>query len=252
MHFARWLPLLVIGVAGACGGHTDNTDTGSPDRAAEATDVGGSGASTKQGGPSAAGKTAGRAGATSPNAGSPSRSSGGDGSAGEPTASMPETAGAGGSCDCEPDMICEPGYVVSQDPSKCCRCVVDCLSVGCLELDCPAGSHEAQDDYECCPSCVADQPLTCAQAREKYEQRRGELMASIESMGCTDDADCTYFWEDNRCDVTCGTPLPLAGRDAIEDELDDFAEQSCTNCPQEQPIECPRPLPSTCVDSVCQ
>jgi hypothetical protein len=161
-------------------------------------------------------------------------------------------AGAAGACSCEDDIICEPGFVVSQDPAKCCRCVLDCLSVGCVEVDCPEGSHAIQEDDACCPSCVLDQPLSCDEAREKYDYLRTLLLADAGSVLCTTDEDCSRFEEDNRCSVTCGTAVPVAELDAIEEQLSDFAEHSCTNCPKQQPIPCGRPFPARCVDGACQ
>jgi hypothetical protein len=255
MRAVRWLSLLALGVIAACGGHTGTMLAGGRE---DTNEVGGS-ANAKQSDSDVSGAATARAGSSAASGGS--ASSGGSGSASggarSSTAGAPSvgTAGNAGSCTCRADpgeIACEPGYVLSLDPERCCHCVLDCPSVGCLDLDCPAGSHEAQEDDECCPSCVMDQPLSCDEAQQKYDERRGQLLEKHESLGCVDDAGCAQFWEDNRCNLTCGTPIPIAAQVAIEDELETFAEGTCGNCPRQKPIPCARPLPSTCVDGRCQ
>lgn len=247
MRAAHWLTLLAFGVAAACGGHTAN-DTD------ETTNVAGS-TNSKQKDPAPAGKASGQGGSdgSSGGTGSGATSSGGQVDvAGAATLGVENAAGAGGSCHCDPEMQCDPGYVVSEEPGKCCRCVLDCLSVGCVELDCPAGTHEVQESWECCPSCVEDEPLSCEEAKQKYDGKRSELVSQAQSVGCKVDDDCSRFWEQNRCNQTCGAPIPEAAREALEDELDAFAEDNCSNCPEPDPIPCARPLPPTCVDGACQ
>jgi hypothetical protein len=250
MRAARWLTFFVFAVAAACGRTANDAD-----HADETTNVAGS-ESSKQKEPGASGKGSGQGGSPSSSSGTGlgATSSGGhDDVAGAPTLPTDDMTAAGGSCNCDPDItLCLPGYVLSEKPGSCCHCVVDCLSVGCLELDCPAGTHEAQGDDECCPSCVDDQPLSCKEARQKYAELRSELLSDFQSLGCQSDEGCSRFWEDNRCATTCGTPIPTEARVAMEDELEDFAEPTCSNCPQQQPIPCPRPFPSTCVDGICQ
>lgn len=148
---------------------------------------------------------------------------------------------------------CGEGYVRRPDPNNCCgTCVLDCEDVSCTEQDCQSGSHAEQLAGECCPVCVMDDAVPCAQAQKLYQDFRAQLLASYEGQSCLQETECTTFWESNRCASTCGTPVGLDARDSFDEELSAFAEQTCTSCPAPTPIPCPMHPALRCVDGNCE
>lgn len=164
--------------------------------------------------------------------------------------------GTGGSvCLCL-DIGCAPGYApVPPAPGECCstECKLDCSGVGCsaIDLDCKPGWHVGNLPDECCPLCVPNVPIPCDEAIKRYDAFREERIAQYQALGCEPAGACAIFGESNRCRQTCGTPIPLKGRDFIEEDLGNFAADYCTACPKPLPVPCPAPPLSRCLDNVC-
>lgn len=170
--------------------------------------------------------------------------------------SMPdEQAGTGGTGTCICLQIgCSPGFEWVPDPKVCCagECVLACDGEACsdIDLDCRPGMHVGRLPDECCPLCVPDNPPSCDQAMMLYQEYRSQRLNKYQSAGCQD-GGCTLFSEVNRCAFTCGSPIASEFRDAIAEDLDLFAEQTCAACPKQFAHPCPRPEVS-CIDNVCQ
>lgn len=148
---------------------------------------------------------------------------------------------------------CSQGYVWRPNPDGCCgTCVLDCEDVACTDQDCPSGSQMEQRAGECCPGCVKDGAVPCAEARQQYQQLRAQLIVTYEGQSCLQETECTMLWEHNRCASTCGTPAGLDARDVFDEELSAFAEQMCTSCPAPIPAPCPMPPPLSCIDGNCR
>lgn len=235
--------LLVLGLAVACGGRARFLAPDASD------DVGGSaGSSSRSGSAGTGGKTSLGSGPSA--AGTLSFDVGG-------SASILGGTGSGGSstCTCEPLQACAPGYYREVDPTVCCSegpCVLDCRDVGCtdIDLDCNAGMHVDTLPGECCPGCVPDNPPSCEVAKELYAKFRAATLAKHWALGCAPQG-CAMAGENNRCAVNCGTPVPAATLNAIEEELGLFAEATCSNCPPPiEPVCLPTP-PLECSVNEC-
>lgn len=232
--------LLVLGVAAACGGRThDITPNPSNDAASSA------GTPSRSGNASVGGKTS-QAGSFAA-AGTLSINLGGSGTA---------LGGTGtGGCTCSLPDECAPGYYRELDPGGCCGsgpCLLDCRDVGCtdIEISCDPGLHVGTLPGDCCPTCVSDKPSSCEEAKELYEKFRGDTFGKYGYLDCTS-RGCAIAVESNRCAVNCGTLVSAIGRDAIEEELELYAEAICSICPlPTKPVCLPKP-PASCNVEEC-
>lgn len=232
--------LLALGVAVACGGRShDITPTPSDDAASSA------GTPSRSGNTSVGGRTS-QAGSFAM-AGTLSINLGGSGTTLDGT-------GTGG-CSCGVPDECAPGYYRELDPGGCCSsmpCVLDCRDVPCSDIymDCGPGMHRGTFPGQCCPTCVPDNPGSCQEAQELYERFRAETFGKYGYLDCTS-RGCAIAVESNRCSVTCGTLVSAIGRDAIEEELELFAEATCSICPPPtEPVCLPKP-PASCNVGEC-
>ena len=235
--------LLALGAAVACGGRTRFL---APDRSEDMASSAGTashGASTGAGGKTSPGGSFSVAGTLSIGVGGRSNIGG---------------TGVGGSstCICELPEECAPGYYRKIDPGTCCGsgpCVLDCRDVSCIEidLDCRAGMHVGTLPGNCCDTCVPDNPPSCLEAQELYKQFRADTFGKYGALSCTP-RGCAIASESNRCSITCGTLVPAVGRDAIEEELELFAEATCSMCPlPTKPVCLPKPPASCNVTEEC-
>src|SRR5436189_1211753 len=64
----------------------------------------------------------------------------------------------------------------------------------------------------------------CGAGKAAYQQKRGQVLQSLSSRGCTTDTDCGSLWETNACVSTCGVSAPAVGVDAATQELNAFAQ----------------------------
>jgi len=178
---------------------------------------------------------------------------GGSSATGGKTHGSAPTAGTG-PCLCL-GVFCSVGSKWVPDPSVCCggECVLACDDVACSDVDltCRPGKHVGLLADECCPQCVPDAPPSCDLAMQAYREFRIERLTKYQSAGCQD-SGCALFSESNRCASTCGAPIASAFRDAIEEELSVFAEQTCSQCPKQFPNPCPSAPPFSCIDNSCQ
>ena len=231
--------MLVLGVAVACGGKTSFLDT---DATADS-----AGATSRAGKASTGGKT--NRGGSSSAAGTLSLDVGGSATLGG------TSTGGSQTCACELPEECAPGYYRELDPGLCCGggpCLLDCRDVTCsdIDLDCQPGMHVGTLPGDCCAKCVPDVPLTCAEAKDLYEKFRAETFAKYGSLSCSP-RGCAIATENNRCAIDCGTLVPAVGRDAIEEELELFAEANCAACPWPTKVMClPKP-PASCYVDEC-
>jgi hypothetical protein len=233
--------LLVLGVAVACGGRTHFIGPNPSD------DSAGSGGKASRGGSTSAGGKASRGGSFGV-AGTLNIDVGGNGSI------LGGTSTGGSLCLCLPDD-CAPGYYRELDPTGCCGagpCVLDCRDLGCpdIDVDCRQGTHQGTLPGDCCPTCVPDKPSSCEEAKELYEKFRGDTFDKYGYLDCAA-RGCAIAVETNRCAVTCGTLVSAIGREAIEAELELYAEATCSICPlPTEPACLPKP-PASCNVGEC-
>lgn len=96
----------------------------------------------------------------------------------------------------------------------------------------------------CCYHCELD--LTqCVHASKDYGQQRQQLLNKYNRKGCRTDADCGVFYNQQQCGVaTCGLPLLKSAFDAVDQELNSYAQSNCSpDCPGPADLPCPPPLP---------
>lgn len=223
--------LLVLGVAVACGGRAHDITPSPSDDAASSAGTTSRGGGTSAGGKASRGGSFAVAGTLSINLGGSGITLGGTGT---------------GGCTCGVPDECAPGYYRELDPGGCCGsgpCLLDCRDVGCpdIEIYCDAGLHVGTLPGDCCPRCVGDEPSSCEEAQKLYEKFRGETFDKYGFLDCTS-SGCAIAVESNRCAVTCGTLVPAIGREAIEEELELFAEANCSICPlPTKPVCLPKP-----------
>lgn len=193
-----------------------------------------------------------RAGTTS-SGGQASRGGGASGGSGQVPVAGSTSSGGIGPCLCI-GLGCAEGFVWVPDPNVCCggQCVSGCDDMACTDigLSCDPGMHVGTLPDECCPLCVPDNPPPCDVAMQLYRDFRKERLSKYRSAGC--EGGCSMFGENNRCATTCGTSIPAAFRDSIEEELTRFAEQTCSACPKSFPTPCPAPPPLSCIDQICE
>ena len=232
--------LIVLGIAAACGGRTTFV---APDQSSDA--AGSAGAASRGGSSSTGGKTSrggsfSTAGKLGSNLSGSANAFGGSSTGGAP-------------CGCEPPAACEPGFYWQPVSSDCCEggdCVLDCRDVSCVDRDCDPGMEMRSLPGDCCPRCLTVNAPPCEEAKKLYEEFRANTLAKYGAMGCSP-RGCAIAQESNRCLATCGTPVPFVARDFIEEDLGNFAEETCAACPPvEQPVCLPIP-PYACNANEC-
>lgn len=139
------------------------------------------------------------------------------------------TMGMAGECAC-PDIDCRAGYEAKPNPNGCCSVCVPSTD------PCADGSCE----------------MACAEAKAKYQELRQQVLMKYQAPACGMPSGCFLFQEDNRCAVTCGTPIPRTMRDFAEEDLYNFAFENCGVCPELPRPDCPPNPPAVCLDDVCQ
>jgi hypothetical protein len=210
-------------------------------------DGGGSGAAASGGSTSQAGKSPGKGG--KPSVGGNSPAGGSVGVAG--TVSMGGIATAGtGPCLC-PDVDCQPGTRPSMQPGNCCPVCepIDCFAVTCPGIACGPGSELVYPPDQCCPICQST--AECDMGRSGYLEFRKQLFEKYSSVGCMQDAECTFLYEGNACSFSCGTPFPVSQVMSAMSNLDSYAKSACLHCPPQPVPPCAAPPPAACINGRC-
>jgi hypothetical protein len=91
----------------------------------------------------------------------------------------------------------------------------------------------------------------CVAGKAAYQQKRAQVLQRLSSSSCTTDTDCSKLWETNACVSTCGVATPAAGVDAAGQELNAFAQSSCSSCPPIPVPPCVPPQPIQCLEGRC-
>lgn len=121
-----------------------------------------------------------------------------------------------------------------------------CAMVGCIF------PYRAVVDANGCLSCELDQ-MTCDAIHANYRQIRAQMIDKY-SQGCTQDADCVAFHDQNLCGTfDCGAAILTALSPSLAENLANYAQSNCSaGCPPEPAHPCPMGPAVRCLDNRCQ
>ncbi len=124
-------------------------------------------------------------------------------------------------------------------------CDMSCIST---PTDVPCGPNKQCDQWSPTGAACVDPVAMCAQDKSSYKRSRMVLIASDYS--CAVDADCALLFDNNLCNVGCGTPIAASVQAKVQSALTEIANNECGTCPPVDPPPCAQ-FHAVCVNSAC-